>query len=286
MSFLAPLTPTLEAALRDATEARPEARVRAARRLADAPAALEDRARGTLLALLDDPVGPVRAAALESLGRLGGSGSRGRVASAFDDPDATVRQQAVIAAARLGEEALLRRALRDPRPEMRFQAVSNYGAVCPEDLVAAVAPLVDDPDPEVRAVTAEALGESADAQARGPLGRALADSHPAVRWAAALSLADLGDRRAVAELRPALLDPKRAEDAAAALGRLGADEARQELRSLARRWWGPPRIRVAAGTALARLGDPLGPRVLQAMTRAWRREARELAARSLQELAG
>ncbi|MFW5925138.1 MAG: HEAT repeat domain-containing protein [Myxococcota bacterium] len=284
MSFLTPRTPTFEAALRDAGAARPEARLRATHRLVDPPPGAEARARQALGKLAADPVGPVRAAAVEALGHLGGEESLPIARNALEDADAGVRQHAVIAAARLGDLDTVRAALGDGRPEVRFQATGAFVALRPAEALPAIGPRLDDPDAEVRAAAVEALGESDDPAARDPIAPRLQDPEPSVRWAATLALAALGDRRATPSLRAHLSIAPCALQAAEALGRLGAHEARDDLRTLARRWWISPLVRAAAAGALARLGDPLGERTLRRIARTWRPEGRAYATELLTEL--
>ncbi|MFW6050363.1 MAG: HEAT repeat domain-containing protein [Myxococcota bacterium] len=271
--------------MRDVEARRPDARLRAAERLAEPPSGEEGRARTALRQLAADPVGPVRAVAVEGLGHVGGAGAAEAVRNAFDDPDATVRQQAVLAAARLGDVEPVRRALEDPRPEMRFQAAGAFAALRPEEALPALRPLVADGDPEVRTAAVEAMG-GLGTEARGSLAPALGDPSPEVRWAAAVALAELGDDRGAGVLRANLTDRDRVVDAAEALGRLGIREARDDLRALTRRWWISPLVRAAAAGALARMGDPLGERTLHRIVRAWRPDGRAYAARILADLEG
>lgn len=284
MTYLPPRTPTFEAALRDADARRPEARLHACGPLGDPPPGREEAAREALVRLCADPVGPVRALALESLGRVGGPAAVRLALEAFDDPDSNVRQHAVIAAGRLGQVEAVRAALRHDRPEMRFQAASAMAALRPEEAADEVVPLLDDPDPEVREAAVEALGEAGDSRAADALADRLDDESAAVKVAAALALAELGDHRGVAVLTESLPRPDLAIPAAEALGHLGATEAGPALRDLARRWWISPLVRAAAAGALARLGDPLGEQTLRKVLRAFRRDGRDYAARLLAEL--
>lgn len=283
MTFLTPKTPNFEAALRDARSQRPEARLRAAERLASPPAGAEARAREALEALATDEYGPIRALAVEGLGHVGEADDA--LLAAFDDPDVHVRQHAVMAAARRGLEGAVRDALTHDQPELRFQAALAMAALRPNETVRDVGPLLDDDDPEVRVAAAEALGGAGDPAAAELLAARLDDPAEPVRVATALALADLDDPRGIPVLRAHLPDPEHTVPVAEALGRLHATEAQDDLRTLARRWWISPLLRAAAAGALARLGDPLGERTLRKVLRAFRPDGRDYAARVLADLA-
>lgn len=284
-AFLPSLTPSFDAALRDARSRNPRARQTAALRLGDADEGREQEASVALRQLVDDPSPPVRQAALAALAQLGDPEALPRVLARFDDGEPAVRQLAVIAAGRIGgAEAVtaLRRGLRDERPDVRFQAVVSFAELCPEEALAEVAPLLEDGDPEVRANAAAALrmlGDTSSADALVPL---LDDAAPDPRREAALALAELGDARAARVLRECLEDSERATEAALALGRLGVRAARDDLARLATGFFTPLHLKAAAGAALVRLGDATGVDALRSVLRAMRHDGRSFAA----ELAG
>lgn len=290
MSLLPPLPLRFDAALRDRTSRRAESRLSAVMSLADPPSGREAEATKALRPLLDDPIGPVRHAAILAIGRLRDAGALDVVLARFDDGDATVRQAAIIAAGMIGDPRAkdrVRAALSDARPEVRFQAAASFVELAPDEAPSALSPLLDDDDPEVRASVVEALGSlPMDAPAGAGLAEALAgkvgDADVRVRGAAGLALAERGDRRAIPALRELLGDPHFAFDAAASLGELGATEAAEDLASLGARMLAPLVLRAVAGGALARLGDPRGADILRRVIRAWRADGRSTAV----ELAG
>ena len=285
VSYLPPLTPSFEAALRDRSAKNPRARLAATARLASPPEGREAEAVSALVPLLDDPTPAVRQTAIASLGHLRDASALDVILERFADPEPGVRQTAVIAVAQIGDARAiepLRRALADDRPDVRFQAAVSFAELRPDEALEAVVPLLEDDDAEVRGNAAAALGALGDRRARDPIARLLEDSHPIARREAALALGKLGDTRAAPVLRECLRDPERAIDAALALGQLRADDAREELARLASGLFTSLHLKAAAGAALAQLGDARGIEALRSVLRAFRHDGRSFAA----ELAG
>ncbi len=287
MSLIPALPLSFEAALRDVRSKRPESRLRAVTALASPPPGAEARALEALRAVLDDPFGPLRHAALLAVGEMGDAESLDIVLARFDDGDREVRQAAVIAAGRIGDGRAaphLRRALEDARPEMRFQAAMSFAELCPDEAFDAVRSLLDDDDAEVRANAVEALCALDDRRLVDVLSGCLDDGDPAVRRTSARALAERGDDRGADELLRALDDPHAAFEAATALGALGVDRAREPLFLLSIRLFVHLPVRAAAGGALVRLGDPRGEEVLRRVLRAWRADGRSHATALVGEL--
>lgn len=296
--FLPPLAPTLDAAVRDARAKNPRFRLAAAERLSDAPPDRADEAAEALRVLLDDELGPIRAAAARALGELGAASAREALTAALDDPHVEVREAALAAAARLDPEPTwLEARLTDPRPELRFEAVVALAEHLPARAVEALPACLEDDDAAVRAAAARSLGVLGaetdpgardDETTRDALAARLDDAH-AVRAEAALALARLGDRRA----RPVLarLVGDRASgrpyaiEAAEALGSLEpTPETVEALADVAERFFTPLLVRAAVGAALARLGDPRGEVALERVLRARRADGRDYAVRAAGEL--
>ena len=223
---------TVEAALRDLAASDPRARARAAERLGSTD---DPRAESALLRSADDPVGPVRYAALLSLSELGPT-TLEAVTSAtarLDDGEQPCREAAAIALGSIGQAAALAPssastkevqakawealagAFEGPRPELRFQAVASLAEL---NLVAAL-PYVEralaDPDAKIRtqaaAILGDSFGEDLTASTTQPLPdapswvttallRLTGDSTVEVSREAALSLARLGDPAAIPTL--------------------------------------------------------------------------------------
>ena len=284
--MIPPRAPTFEAALRDVHAEGVRFRVAAARRLANPPDHRRQEAVDGLGVLSADRVGAVREAAYEALGEIGPEGFLDRLIEAFEDPHPGARQAAVLAARRVAPNrstAAIEALLEDPRPEMRFSAVwalSRFGGLRPELVRLALR----DADEEVRTLACECVGESGTAGHEDRLASLVGDPSDRVRFAASVALAKLADPRGLAVLKDSLRRRDRAFEAAVALGDLGDGSARTELAALATQRLGSPILRAAAARALARIGDPLGERVIRRILRSWRIEARQYAVELVGEL--
>jgi len=290
MRPLPPLTPSFEAALRDAHATGMDFRLAAALRLGDAPTPDRAAALAALRHLAADAMGPIRAAALASLGLLEDVDSLPLFHRALSDADHGARQAALEAAGRLrtrGGLALIDRGLASERVELRYGAVAALRGASAKLVGKRLAARLRDDDPAVRAAAAEGLGEldAADAKAhREPLARLLQDPVEDVARTAALALAEWGDARGVAVLIGALADRRFTLDAADALGRLGASEARDPLEALLDRRLLSPAVHAEAAGALCRLGSKRGPEGLRGVLRAFRADGRSRAAELVGEL--
>lgn len=280
MSFLPPLPPNFEAALRDVRAKDPKHRLAAAEQLANAPDERIEDAVEALSVLLEDASGPLRQAAVTSLGELAQPSSLARLLAAVDDAHSGVRQAAITASARVGgDEArdAIVALLDDERPEMRFQAVLVLALVAPDGLGRLTSRLEDEDD-EVRAAAAQLLGEHGVVEAADALATCLDDPKPHVANCAALALADLQDDRGVALLRKRVEDRGIGIEAALALGKLGAEEAKMELGVLVERYLAPLPLKAAAAASLHQLNDPRGVEGLRGVLTAFRADGRSFAA--------
>ena len=284
--MLPPLAPSFEAALRDVRAQQPRFRLAAAARLAGAEGQERGPAIAGLSVLAADPVGSVRQAALEGLGVLGDRDALQIVLRAFEDQHLGARQAAVMASAQIApeeaREAIIA-LLTDERPELRFSAVwtlSRLGQSASRDIERCLR----DEDPEVRSLTATSLAEIGASDLTEAVAQLLDDPFDSVRFAAAKALATLGDARGAGILRTALQMPAQSFEAAIALGDIRDQEAQRELQQLARRRFASPILRAAAARALVKLGHPEGERILGAILRSWRIEARLYAVELVGEL--
>lgn len=284
--MLPPLAPNFEAALRDVRAGRPEFRMAAAARLANADAEERAPAIAGLAVLAADPIGSVRQTALEGLGELGDRDSLQLVLRAFEDPDLGARQAAVMAAAQIAPEETrdaIVELLTDEAPELRFSAVwtlSRRGLAAARD----IEPGLRDADPEVRALTALSLAEIGASELSDAVAQLLDDPSDSVRFSAAKALATLGDTRGAGILRAALQNPAQTFDAAIALGDIEDRDAQRALETLAGRRFASPILRAAAARALVKLGQPEGEQILGAILRSWRIEGRLYAVELIGEL--
>lgn len=164
-------------------------------------------------AALDDEEDDVRLAATQSLITLGQRYPRVttfvlRNQTSSDSPP--VRAAAVDVIGRIGDETarpILSLAVRDDSPLVRrvaFRALERLGG---EDRRQVMMIALTDEDVEVRRTAAEALGTDGDDDAVVPLSLALQDDDIWVRAAAVRSLGRIGNERSLACVRHALADP-------------------------------------------------------------------------------
>jgi HEAT repeat protein len=279
--------PSLEAAFRDVTAKRDEARAAALEVLGSVADADRDRAIVAVRTLIDDSSALVRIAALAATGRLRDEDSFDRVAARLSDTDRTVRQVALIALSELGGPRALEIALvtvESDSPEMRFQAIAALAVLAPERAHEWIHPKLLDEDAHVRAHAAEVLGSLGDhPKTREALARCLEDQDREPRIEAAIALATMGDRRALPHLHRLLEDPTRALVAAEHVGALGAligtvpNAIRDDLARIAHAFLKPLMLQAAASVALVRLGDDRGIEGLRRVLGAWRADGRTYA---------
>lgn len=285
--LLPPLPPTFEAAVRDVSARKVEARLAAAKRLG---ASSEPERRATALAslraLLSDRDGRVRAAAVEALHELADPACLDALVNKLGDADPLVRELAVIALGALPDGVALqalREATTSEHPEVRFQAVMSYAEASPEPLPAVVLSRLHDDDARVRAHAARAareLGVTAAASLRA----ALDDASARVRAEAALSLHACGEVAEPAALAAALDEPDLTLEALDAIGNARVSALREPVAALASRVLGPRWRKAAAARALVRIGDDLGVAALREVLTSLRGDGRSLAAQAVGEL--
>ncbi len=300
-----PSVRTLEAALRDLRHAKASVRRAAAADLGRQAPEHQDRAVAALVAALaptTEPDASVRAAAAESLAYLeDGAACAPLLAAAEGDQDVHVRELAVMALGALlrrspGDESLLAylsRALEDPEPRIRFQAVIAVArAADRERAIAALVAATDDDDPLVCHIALRMGEELGGEELPVPAlvyeraRRLLAHEAPVVRIAAAIVRARGGDKAAtplLVDVVEGRLATTEAEDEAAAselAGELGVVAAR---RGLERRAFGGAfgiggdRYAWHARVALARLGHARAIAWIRRDLRAFSRARRTLA---------
>lgn len=215
---------------------------------------------------------------------------------AVEDEDAYVRQMAISALGEIGDARAgerLRRALGDPRPEVRFQAVMAFPRVTArkEDALEAVLAAMEDRDALVAHVAlrmAEELAgdEDPDPRTTSLAKKLLAHDAASVRLAAAILLARTGDlsgKEILAKAATGDLATAEGEDEAAAIELCGELDLKETTRGLRRRAFGGllglgrDRFQWHARVALARMGDERAIREIVAELGAWDHGKRTLA---------
>jgi HEAT repeat protein len=286
--LLPPLPPTFEAAVRDVSARKVEARVAAAKRLGGTS---EPEPRATALAslrtLLSDRDARVRAAAVEALHELADPTCLDALVGRLGDADPLVRELAVIALGALPDGVAidaLRQATTSEHAEVRFQAVLSYAEAGPAPLSAVVLSRLHDDDPRVRAHAARAARLLGMSDAAAPLRAALSDPAARVRAEAALSLHDGGEDADPEALAVALDEPDLTLEALDAIGAARLSALREPVAVLASRVLGPRWRKAAAARALVRLGDELGVAALREVLTSLRGDGRSLAAQAAGEL--
>lgn len=279
--FLPPLTPTLDAALRDSSSRDPKFRAASAQRLQDPPSERAAEARAALVRLVDDPLGPIRELALDGLAHLGTEAELELVRSRTDDGHEAVRRAAVRASHGIRDDvAWLESLLDDPRPEIRYELPGCMAAsehACEPILIR----MLDDEDDDVAGEAARALGERGEG--RDALEAALRRGPVALH--AAIALAEQDDAAGETILVAALRDPSWRFIAVEALGRCATRAGCDALAALGERTLIPLILKAAAGAALARREDPRGEPLLGKVLRAWRADGRDYAVHAAGELA-
>ncbi|EYF06296.1 HEAT repeat domain-containing protein [Chondromyces apiculatus] len=317
MLSLAPLRRNLEAAVRDLGSRRPAIRAEAVRDLVEHAEAARERVIQALQgALQRDGEGSVRAEAALALADIHAVEALPALLVAVEDEDAYVRQMSVAALGEVGDPRAtvrLTRALKDQRPEIRFQAVIAFPRVCREreEIFEALLEATRDEDALVCHIALRMIEEvgSRSAPEETPASQqdvrtgladlpaeALERAHALlqhasarVRTAAAVLLARAGEGEdakvcaGLAEVASGKLEGADREDEAAAIelcGELGVKGAR---RALERRafggvlGFGRDPLFWHARVALARMGDARAEKEILRELRAGDRDRRTLA---------
>ena len=162
-----------------------------------------------LRAAIEDQAGLVRARVVKALGRTGDPGVISLVESASKDELATVRIAAYGALIRLGKKEAwteLQQAAASPNPEDRADAIRTIAELKDQRGVPVMMEALTYKQPSVRGAAARGLGHLGHNEARGQIEQLLKDPVPAVRESAAAGLADLGVPESVPALNRALSD--------------------------------------------------------------------------------
>ena len=217
-------------------------------------AMLGDAGADALAGYLDDASPRRRRRAASVLGGLDGDIARAAMARAIRDPSEEVRLAAAQAlAARDPADERLAGLMRDPRGEVRAEAVRLCGSRHPDRLVQ----LLDDPAPAVQAAALEAMtgavGMEADEALSARLRARLGCADPALSAAAAKAFAALVPQEAAGDLVAQLADRDRPQEVRlAAIHALGGLDDGDATNALAEAIGDETRqIRIEAMAALA-----------------------------------
>jgi HEAT repeat protein len=311
-----PLPRSLEASFRDLASSREATRTSAIRdvvRHAQRSDSTRDRAIPELeKALKADPSPAVRAEAAVALADVAAHEALPVLLVAIEDDDAHVRQMALTAVGEIGDGRAgprLERALTDPRPEVRYQAIIAFARVARDDAGAVATALeraLDDEDAAIRYIAMRVAEErlAADAEPARHTGQTslvaraeklVEGSNPALAVVAGLYLARLGrarGRAVVLDVVAETMTTPELEDEQACVELSGDLQLRAAVVHLERRAWGSRRVVRAllawgagdrascawhARIALARMGHERARAEILAELSSWRRELREAA---------
>ncbi len=158
---------------------------------------------------IGDQAGLVKARVVKALGKTGDPGVVPLIEAAAKDELTTVRIAAYGALIRLGKEAVwteLQRATASPNPEDRADAIRTMADLKDQRAVPIMIESLSYKQPSVRGAAARGLGHLGRKEARGQIEQLLKDPVPAVRESAVGGLAELGGPESVPALTLALRD--------------------------------------------------------------------------------
>jgi HEAT repeat protein len=307
----APLPRNLDASLRDLGSERASTRASAIRDLvrhAQRSDTTRERAIPALeRALRDDDTPAVRSEAAVALADLTAHEALATLLVAAEDDDGHVRQMALSALGEIGDSRAvprLERALRDARPEVRYQAVIAFARVVRDDppsVATALVRALDDDDAAIRYIAMRvaeehlALGGPSDSRLAARAAALAAGPDEAVAVVAGLYLARVGEasgRAIVLDVTAERRTTPEIEDEQACIELVGELDLREATVHLEHRAWGRRRVLRAlvswgagdrascawhARIALARMGHSRARAEILDELGSWRRETREAA---------
>jgi HEAT repeat protein len=167
------------------------------------------RKSASLRTAIEDQAGSVKARVVKLLGKAGDPRVMSLVESAAKDELTTVRIAAYGALIRLGNKEAwteLQKAAASPNPEDRADAIRTMVELKDQRGVPIMIEALTYKQPSVRGTAARGLGHLGHKEAREPIEQLLKDPVPAVRESAVTGLAELGGVESVPALTRALSD--------------------------------------------------------------------------------
>ncbi len=167
------------------------------------------RKSARLRTAIEDQAGLVKARVVRTLGKTGDPGVMSLVESAAKDELTTVRIAAYGALIRLGKKEVwteLKKAAASPNPEDRADAIRTMAELKDQRGAPIMIEALTYKQPSVRGTAARGLGHLGHKEARGSIEQLLKDPVPAVRESAVTGLAELGGVESVPLLTRALND--------------------------------------------------------------------------------
>src|SRR5207253_6259330 len=208
---------------------------------------------------LSDGSGPVRALAVEGLGRSEAGRRSMRLRAAMDDQAGLVKARVVKTLGRTGDPGVISLVESATRDELTTVRIAAYGALVrlgKTEVWTELQQAAGSLNPEDRADAIRMMAELKDQRGAPIMMEALKNKQPSVRGTAARGLGHLGQQEARTQIEQLLKDPVPAvrESAAGGLAELGEPESVPALnRTLSD---GSFTVRASAIAALLQLGQP------------------------------
>lgn len=302
--FQLPLLPrNLASARTDLNSEDSKVRLQAVRDLPRELGGLERQARVKLLVqALDDKSADVRRAALLGLSDFEAKEASADVLRLFSDVDLRVRQFAILCLGEIADPAnsavtaALRELTTSPEPRFRYQALSAFCRLVPDEAASVLGPAVSDSDPELRDLSLRLIDEvlvsggyTLNEGLQTSILRGASDVDAGVRLLAQLVAAEQrwdaprDMLLAVVRRRFKVREPRDEQQAIVLCGELGLREAIPSLVRRAMGWfgWSMDPFRWVALGALVRLGDDQAFSKLSGAMHSRRHSDRAMAAHTL-----
>ncbi|HEU4685595.1 MAG TPA: HEAT repeat domain-containing protein [Nitrospira sp.] len=210
---------------------------------------------------LSDGSGPVRALAVEGLGRWETGRRSAKLRSALDDQAGLVKARVVKVLGRSSDPSVVPLLEAASKDELNAVRIAAYGSLLKLGHKEAWQPLrqaAEAPNPEDRAEAIRVMADVKDPRAAELMVDLLSHKQPSLRGTAARGLGHLGKREAREKIEALLGDPVPAvrESAAAGLAELGGGESVGAVTRALND--GHYTVRAASAAALLQLGQPFG----------------------------